>query len=35
MKHKLILIGCGGMAKGHVSRFESLEDRLKRRIPAE
>lgn len=28
MKHKLILIGCGGMAKGHVSRFESLEDRL-------
>ena len=28
MKHKLILIGCGGMAKNHVSRFESLEDRL-------
>lgn len=27
-KHKLILIGCGGMAKGHASRFESLEDRL-------
>ena len=28
MKHKLILIGCGGMAKNHVSRFENLEDRL-------
>ena len=28
MKHKLILIGCGGMAKNHASRFESLEDRL-------
>ena len=28
MKQKLILIGCGGMAKSHVSRFESLEDRL-------
>ena len=28
MKHKLILIGCGGMAKNHISRFESLEDRL-------
>ncbi len=28
MKHKLILIGCGGMAKNHVSRFESLEDCL-------
>ena len=26
--HKLILIGCGGMAKNHVSRFETLEDRL-------
>ena len=26
MKHKLILIGCGGMAKNHASRFESLED---------
>ena len=28
MKHKLILIGCGGMAKGHASRFDSLEERL-------
>ena len=28
MKQKLILIGCGGMAKNHVARFESLEDRL-------
>ena len=28
MKHKLILIGCGGMAKNHVSRFENLQDRL-------
>ena len=28
MKHKLILIGCGGMAKNHASRFETLEDRL-------
>ena len=28
MKHQLILIGCGGMAKSHASRFESLEDRL-------
>ena len=27
-KHKLILIGCGGMAQGHVARFESLEERL-------
>jgi len=28
MKHKLILIGCGGMAKSHASRFESLEERM-------
>ena len=28
MKHKLILIGCGGMAKQHASRFESLFDRV-------
>ena len=28
MKHKLILIGCGGMAKSHAGRFESLEERL-------
>ena len=28
MKHKLILIGCGGMAKQHVARFEQLFDRV-------
>ena len=28
MKHKLILIGCGGMAKSHAARFEPLFDRL-------
>ncbi|MBQ7178681.1 MAG: Gfo/Idh/MocA family oxidoreductase [Victivallales bacterium] len=28
MRHKLVLIGCGGMAKSHASRFESLEDRM-------
>lgn len=28
MKHKLILIGCGGMAKQHASRFEALFDRV-------
>ena len=28
MKHKLILIGCGGMAKNHASRLEPLFDRL-------
>ena len=28
MKHKLILIGCGGMAKTHAARFESLEEML-------
>ena len=28
MKHKLILIGCGGMAKNHASRVESMEERL-------
>ncbi len=28
MKHKLILIGCGGMAKNHVKRLEPLFDRM-------
>ena len=28
MKHKLILIGCGGMAKTHAARMETLEDRV-------
>ena len=28
MKHKLILIGCGGMAKQHTARFEALFDRV-------
>ncbi len=28
VKHKLALIGCGGMARSHVSRFEELMDRL-------
>lgn len=28
MKHRLALIGCGGMARSHVSRFEELMDRL-------
>ena len=28
MKHKLILIGCGGMAKTHAGRMETLEDRV-------
>ena len=28
MKHKLILIGCGGMAKIHAARFENLTDCL-------
>ena len=28
MKHKIALIGCGGMAKSHASRFEALLDRL-------
>lgn len=28
MKHKLALIGCGGMAKSHASRFEELFDRI-------
>ena len=28
MKHKLALIGCGGMARAHVSRLEPLFDRL-------
>lgn len=28
MKHQLALIGCGGMARGHVSRLETLFDRL-------
>ena len=28
MKHKLILIGCGGMAKNHTERFSALEDRV-------
>ncbi len=28
MKHKIALIGCGGMAKAHAGRFEELQDRL-------
>lgn len=28
MKHRIALIGCGGMAKAHVSRLEKLFDRI-------
>ena len=28
MKHKLILIGCGGMARSHAGRFEDQEERM-------
>lgn len=28
MKHKIALVGCGGMAKSHVSRFEELLNRM-------
>ncbi|MDD2479244.1 MAG: Gfo/Idh/MocA family oxidoreductase [Victivallaceae bacterium] len=28
MKHKIALIGCGGMAKSHASRFEELLNRI-------